>query len=130
MLKGLNFICAEDTDLNAEILKGILKIRGASCTVYPNGEEIVKAFEQSAPDEYDAVLMDIQMPGMNGLDAARAIRNGKNPCGRTIPIIAMTANAFSEDIRDSIAAGMDAHISKPINIKLFERELDRLIKHK
>lgn len=130
VLKGLNFICAEDTDLNAEILKGILKIRGASCTVYPNGDEIVKAFEQSAPDEYDAVLMDIQMPGMNGLDAARAIRKGKNPCGRTIPIIAMTANAFSEDIRDSIDAGMDAHISKPINIKLLERELDRLIKHK
>lgn len=66
------------------------------------------------PGEYDAILMDIQMPHMNGYEATKAIRGGRNPLGKTIPIIAMTANAFSDDVQNSIAAGMDAHISKPI----------------
>ena len=75
------------------------------------------------PGDYDAILMDVQMPRMNGYEAARAIRTGQNPLGRTIPIIAMTANAFSDDVRRSMESGMDAHISKPIDVELLERAI-------
>lgn len=127
VLTGLKFLCAEDNELNAEILTAILKMHGASCTIYSNGEEIVRAFEQVKPGEYNAILMDVQMPKMNGLEATRAIRNGSNPLGKTIPILAMTANAFSDDIRSSIDAGMDAHISKPIDISILESKLEKLL---
>ena len=128
VFSGLKFLCAEDNDMNAQILKAILNVHGASCKIYPNGKEITEAFEQITPGEYDAILMDVQMPIMNGLDAARAIRSGANALGKTIPIIAMTANAFSEDIQSSIAAGMDSHISKPIDISYMEKELRRVLK--
>ena len=128
VLKGLRFLCAEDNELNAEILKEILKIYDADCVIYPNGEEIVKAFADVKPGEFDAILMDIQMPKMNGLDATRAIRNGKNPLGKTIPIIAMTANAFSEDVKHCIEAGMNAHIAKPIDMEALEKALATFIK--
>ena len=75
------------------------------------------------PGEYDAILMDIQMPHMNGYEATKAIRGGRNPLGKTIPIIAMTANAFSDDVQNSIAAGMDAHISKPIDVVVLEKTM-------
>ena len=94
---------------------------GASCTICPDGAELVKAFEMVKPGEYDAILMDIQIPHMNGYEATKAIRGGRNPLGKTIPIIAMTANAFSDDIQNSIAAGMDAHISKPIDVASSKR---------
>ena len=123
VLKGMNFLCAEDNELNAEILKEILHMYDAECTIYPNGEEIVQAFKDVKPGEYDAILMDIQMPKMNGLEATRAIRAGNNPLGKTIPIIAMTANAFSEDVQHCIGAGMDAHIAKPLEIAVLERTL-------
>ena len=123
ILNGMHFLCAEDNELNAEILKEILEMYGASCTIYPAGETIVRAFEKVAPGEYDAILMDVQMPKMNGLEAARAIRNGSNPFGKTIPIIAMTANAFSEDVQHCIGAGMDAHIAKPLDIAVLEKTL-------
>ena len=100
---------------------------GATGEICSNGEEIVKAFEQVKPGDFDAILMDVQMPHMNGLEAARAIRSGQNPLGRTIPILAMTANVFSDDIQNSIAAGMDSHISKPIDISYMERELRRVL---
>lgn len=96
---------------------------GASCTICPDGAELVKAFEMVKPGEYDAILMDIQMPHMNGYEAMKAIRGGRNPLGKTIPIIAMTANAFSDDIQNSIAAGMDAHISKPIDVAILEKTM-------
>lgn len=127
VLKGLHFLCAEDNELNAEILEALLEMAGATCKIYSNGAELVKAFETVTPGEYDAILMDVQMPVMNGLTATRAIRNGNNPLGKTIPILAMTANAFSEDIRNSAAAGMDAHISKPIDISLLEKEMSRFL---
>lgn len=127
VLTGLKFLCAEDNELNAEILTAILAMHGASCTIFPNGEEIVKAFEQVNPGDYDAILMDVQMPKTNGLEATRAIRNGSNPLGKTIPILAMTANAFSDDIRSSIEAGMDAHVSKPIDISALESKLSKLL---
>ena len=126
VLKGMRFLCAEDNELNAEILQEILKMYEADCTIYPNGAEIVQAFENVKPGEYDAILMDIQMPVMNGLDAARTIRKSKNPLGRTIPIIAMTANAFSEDVQHCLSAGMDAHIAKPIEIEILERTLKNI----
>ena len=118
ILQGMRFLCAEDNELNAEILKEILHMYNAECTIYPNGEQIVQAFKTVRLGEYDAILMDIKMPRMNGLDASRAIRNGSNPLGRTIPIIAMTANAFSEDVKHCMEAGMNAHIAKPLDTVL------------
>ena len=102
----MKFLCAEDNELNAEILEAILEMYQASCKICPDGEKLVEAFETSAFGDYDAILMDVQMPNMNGLEATKRIRNGKNPLGRTIPIIAMTANAFNSD----------AHVSKPLDI--------------
>ena len=112
---------AEDNELNAEILTELLKIEGAECTICENGEEILKAFEQSAPGDYDMILMDVQMPVMNGYEATKAIRRSSHELAKTIPIIAMTANAFSEDIQHSLAAGMNAHISKPVDMKTLEK---------
>ncbi|MDO5799344.1 MAG: response regulator [Eubacteriales bacterium] len=123
VLKGMRFLCAEDNELNAEILTELLKIEGAACTICENGEEILKSFEQSAPGEYDMILMDIQMPVMNGYEATRAIRRSSHELAKTIPIIAMTANAFSEDIQHSLAAGMNAHISKPVDMKRLEKTI-------
>ena len=95
----------------------------AECTIYPDGEKLVEAFKDVKQGDYDAILMDVQMPKMNGLDATRAIRSGSNPLGKTIPIIAMTANAFSEDVQHCIGAGMDAHIAKPLDIAVLEKTL-------
>ena len=78
------------------------------------------------PRQFDAILMDVQMPAMNGLDATREIRRGKNPLGRTIPIIAMTANAFAEDERQALACGMNAHVAKPIDVHALERVVAKL----
>ena len=121
ILQGMHFLCAEDNELNAEILMELLKIEGAACTICENGEKILKAFEQSVPGDYDMILMDVQMPVMNGYEAAKAIRSSSHELAKKIPIIAMTANAFSEDIQHSLAAGMNAHISKPVDMKTLEK---------
>ena len=123
ILQGMKFLCAEDNELNAEILTELLKIEGAECTICENGEEILKAFEQSAPGDYDMILMDVQMPVMNGYEATKAIRRSSHKLAKTIPIIAMTANAFSEDIQHSLAAGMNAHVSKPVEMKVLEKTI-------
>ena len=123
ILQGMKFLCAEDNELNAEILTELLKIEGAECTICENGEEILEAFEQSAPGDYDMILMDIQMPVMNGYEATKAIRRSSHELAQTIPIIAMTANAFSEDIQHSFAAGMNAHVSKPVEMKVLEKTI-------
>ena len=123
ILQGMRFLCAEDNELNAEILTELLKIEGAECTICENGEEILKAFEQSAPGDYDMILMDVQMPVMNGYEATKAIRRSSHELAMTIPIIAMTANAFSEDIQHSLAAGMNAHVSKPVEMKVLEKTI-------
>ena len=125
-LKGMRFLCAEDNELNAEILMELLKIEGAECIICENGERVLEAFEQSAPGDYDMILMDVQMPVMNGYDATRAIRRSTHELEKTIPIIAMTANAFSEDIQYSLAAGMNAHISKPVDMKTLEKTIRRI----
>lgn len=123
ILQGMRFLCAEDNELNAEILTELLKIEGAKCTICENGEEILKAFEQSVPGDYDMILMDVQMPVMNGYEATKAIRRSSHELAKTIPIIAMTANAFSEDIQHSLAAGMNAHVSKPVEMKVLEKTI-------
>ena len=124
-LSGMKFLCAEDNAINAEILQMLLETKGASCTICPNGQEIVEAFANVKPGEYDMILMDVQMPVMDGLEATRRIRNGENPLGRVIPILAMTANAFLEDMQKSKEAGMDAHLSKPVDIAALEQTVKR-----
>ena len=116
ILKGMRFLCAEDNELNAEILIELLKIEGAECTICENGERILNTFEQSAPGEYDMILMDVQMPVMNGYEATKAIRRSTHKRAKTIPIIAMTANAFAEDVQVALNAGMDDHVAKPIDM--------------
>ncbi len=123
VLKGMRFLCAEDNELNAEILMELLKIEGAECTICENGKRVLEAFEQSAPGDYDMILMDVQMPVMNGYEATKAIRRSSHELAKPIPIIAMTANAFSEDIQHSLAAGMNAHVSKPVEMKVLEKTI-------
>ena len=124
-LSGMKFLCAEDNAINAEILEMLLEANGASCTICSNGQEIVDAFASVKPGEYDMILMDVQMPVMDGLEATRRIRNGENPLGRIIPILAMTANAFLEDMQKSKEAGMDEHLSKPVDIAALEQTVKR-----
>jgi signal transduction histidine kinase/CheY-like chemotaxis protein len=124
-LSGMKFLCAEDNAINAEILELLLESKGAHCKIYPNGQEIVDAFASVKPGEYDMILMDVQMPVMDGLEATRRIRNGENPLGKTIPILAMTANAFLEDMQKSKEAGMDVHLSKPVDIAALEQTVKR-----
>ena len=126
LLSGMRFLCAEDNSLNAEILTALMEMYGAACDIYPDGAQLVEAFAHVREGDYHAILMDVQMPVMNGLDATRAIRHGENPLGQTIPIIAMTANAFAEDVQDCLDAGMNAHVSKPIDIGVLESALSEI----
>lgn len=123
-LDGMKILCAEDNELNAEILKATLELYNVSCTVCGNGEELVNIFENSENKEYDAILTDIQMPVMNGIDAAKAIRNSSKLYGKSIPIIAVTANAFTDDIEKSGDNVIDARITKPIDMKLLVQTLE------
>ena len=126
-LSGKRFLCAEDNELNAEILEALLSMHGATCKIYPNGDELVKAFIQMNKGDFDAVLMDVQMPIKNGIDATIEIRQSNHPLAKTFPIIAMTANAFSSDVEDCLAAGMNAHLAKPLDITALERILNELL---
>ena len=104
-----------------------LKIEGAECTICENGEEILKAFEQSVPGDYDMILMDVQMPVMNGYEATKAIRRSSHELAKKIPIIAMTANAFDEDRRNALESGMTGFLSKPIVIGDLVQELRKIL---
>ena len=116
-INGLNLLLVEDNELNAEIAETILKDHGANVTVVTDGLQAVNMFEKCKPGEFDAILMDVMMPIMNGLTATKKIRNLKRPDAKAIPIIAMTANAFKEDAQKCIEAGMNAHLAKPLHIK-------------
>ena len=127
-LKGLHFLLAEDNELNAEIVVELLKSEGASCDVAENGRLVVDRFLESAPKTYDAILMDVMMPVMNGYEATKAIRASKHPEALTIPIVAMTANAFVKDVQDALDAGMNAHVAKPINMETLKNTLGSCIR--
>ena len=126
-LEGLRFLAAEDNDINAEILAELLEIEGASCEITENGKLAVERFEIAGEDEFDAILMDVQMPVMNGYEATRAIRALQRGDARTIPIIAMTANAFAEDEKAALDAGMNVHVAKPIDIELLKKAIRNCI---
>ncbi|MDE7464402.1 MAG: response regulator [Clostridiales bacterium] len=127
-LAGKRFLAAEDNELNSEILVELLDMIGAKCELAENGEQAVEMFERSEEGYYDAILMDIQMPVMNGYDATTRIRKGTHPRAATVPIVAMTANAFSEDVNRSLASGMNAHVAKPIDVGHLETVLHNLLK--
>ena len=114
---------AEDNEINAEILSELLDIEEAVCEIVENGKLAVERFNETEPGSYDAILMDVQMPVMNGYEAAKAIRALERGDAKLIPIIAMTANAFAEDVKDAMDAGMDAHIAKPIDMLVLKRTL-------
>lgn len=126
---GRRFLVAEDNELNAEILCELLQRQGAQLVVEPDGVQAVRAFQETAPGTYDAILMDIQMPNMNGYEASRAIRALPRPDAKTIPIIALTANAFTEDIQTAADAGMTAHVAKPIDIAVLRTTLSKVLYH-
>ena len=120
-LEGLRVLMAEDVALNAEILADLLEIEGMEADHAENGQEAVELFSEHAPGFYCAILMDMRMPVMDGLSATRVIRAMERPDAKTIPIIALSANAFNEDVQRSLQAGLNAHLSKPIDAeKLFE----------
>lgn len=122
-LDGLHCLVAEDYELNAEILEGILEMYGVTCHVCGNGLEALQCFESSDEGTFDLVLMDIQMPVMNGYEATRAIRACDHPQAASIPIMAMSANAFAEDVREALAAGMNVYLTKPVDADLLEEKL-------
>ena len=124
-LKGRKILVAEDMPVNAEI---ILEMRGMISDHAENGKIAVEKFAASPPGFYDAVLMDIRMPVMDGLEATAAIRELNHPDAKTVPIIAMTANAFDEDVQRSLKAGMNAHLTKPADPEQLYATLQELIR--
>lgn len=126
-LEGLSLLLAEDNEINMEITTEMLAARGVRVAQAFDGAEAVELFRQSAPFAFDAVLMDMQMPGLDGCAAARQIRTLPRADAQSVPIIAVTANAFAEDVAATAAAGMDAHISKPIDFKKLAQALEQLL---
>ena len=125
-LEGLNILIAEDNDINWEIISDMLAMYEITTERAENGRICVEKMSQAEEGKYALVFMDIQMPEMNGLDAARNIRKLENPWAANIPIIAMTADAFSENVTECINAGMNGHIAKPIDINLVIKEIRRI----
>ncbi len=126
ILAGKHVLAVEDIELNAEILQEMLKMTEATCEWAGNGKEALEKFQQSEPGHFDLILMDVQMPVMDGYEATRAIRNCPHPEAKTVPIIAMTANAFSEDVKDALDAGMNQHVSKPIDMERLKAVLQEI----
>ena len=113
-LSGKKILVCEDNELNQEIARTLLEAKGASAAIAANGREGLEAFSNSEPGEYAAVLMDIRMPVMDGYEAAQAIRALDRPDAKSVPIVAMTADAFADDVRKCLESGMNAHVAKPI----------------
>ena len=126
-IKGLHILLAEDNELNMEIAEFMLQNEGAEVTKAWNGQEVVEIFEKSKSGEFDVILMDIMMPVMNGYEAAKRIRSMDREDAKVIPIIAMTANAFTEDRLKAKDAGMDEHIAKPVDAKRLAKVIDELV---
>ena len=124
----MNILLAEDNDLNAEIATELLKMKGASVRRAENGKQAVELFMQSSPGTYHAILMDLQMPEMNGLEACRAIRRIQRQDAVSIPIIAMTANSFKEDADAAAEAGMDGFVTKPVDVEYLYQVLERVLR--
>ena len=125
-LKGLNILVTEDNDVNWEIISTLLAMYGISTERAENGRVAVEKMKKAKNGQYLLVFMDIQMPEMNGLDATRAIRKLDDPWASNVPIVAMTSDAFSENIAECLNAGMNGHIDKPIDIKLVIKEIRRI----
>ncbi len=130
VMKGRLFLIVEDNEINSEILSEMLKIEGASSELAVNGQEAVDMFLRSEPGHYDMIFMDVQMPVMNGYDATRKIRASEHPEAKTIPIAAMTANTFDEDVRDALESGMNAHLGKPIDMTAVKELVGKLLGEK
>ena len=128
-IKGLRILLAEDNELNMEIAEFVLQSEGVDVTKAWNGQEAVERFQNSEPGEFDVILMDIMMPVMNGYEATKKIRSLDREDAKKIPIIAMTANAFAEDRIRTKEAGMDEHISKPMDVKLLIKVIHKLVKY-
>ena len=126
-MAGRHILVVDDIEVNRLILVKILSSMGAWCNVAENGQEAVRIFESSQPGDYDLILMDVQMPVMNGYTATRTIRAGTHPQGKTIPVIAMTANAFVDDVRDAIESGMNAHVAKPIQVDKLKEAIAQVL---
>ena len=127
-LEGRRVLLAEDVEVNAEIMVMVLEMRGIACEVAVNGRIAVEMFEGHEPGYYDAILMDMRMPELDGLAATRLIRAMDRPDAPVIPIIALTANAFDEDVQRSLQAGLDAHLSKPVQPDVLFETLESLIR--
>ena len=125
-IAGMRILVAEDNDVNWEIISMLLQMHGIESERAANGQLAVDRMREAAPGEFDLIFMDIQMPVMNGLEAAKAIRKLEKPCAANIPIIAMTADAFSENVAECLEAGMNGHIAKPIDMKLVLKEIRRI----
>ena len=128
-IKGLHVLLAEDNELNMEIAEFMLQNEGTVVTKAWNGQEAVDIFRKSRSGEFDVILMDIMMPVMNGYEAAKMIRSLDREDAKVIPIIAMTANAFTEDRLRAKEAGMDEHIAKPVDGRLLVKVINELVKH-
>ena len=127
VVRGRHILVVDDIEVNRIILVKILGTLGASCDTAGNGQEAVEKFESSQPGTYDLILMDVQMPVMDGYAATRAIRASGHPSAKTVPIIAMTANAFVDDVRDAIESGMDAHIAKPVQVDKLKSTIQQVL---
>jgi CheY-like chemotaxis protein len=125
-LQGLNILVAEDNDINWEIISTLLSMYGITSERAENGRVVVEKMKEAKQGAYTLIFMDIQMPEMNGLDATRTIRKLDDTWASSIPIIAMTADAFAENIAECLAAGMNGHIAKPIDVKLVIKEIRRI----
>jgi CheY-like chemotaxis protein len=124
----MKILLVEDNELNMEIAREILKEEGAEITEAENGQIALERFVSSKPGSFDVIIMDVMMPVMNGYDATRAIRNSSHPQAGSIPIIAMTANAYRQDVEMAMEAGMNAHVAKPINVKMLLSVLGQYVK--
>ena len=127
-LAGRHILLAEDVDVNAEIIQMVLQMREMEADRAENGRKAVELFAAHPAGYYDAILMDMRMPEMDGLEATRAIRAMEREDAKTIPIIALTANAFDEDVQRSMQAGLNAHLSKPVQPELLFETLESLVR--